>query len=1231
MRNKRITRIVCLLMAALLLVSSVVIAVSADGSGNKSKSSSMNDFLAKLDTISYEEYMEYYADLFEGGNGNASKTLAFDATTGWTFNGSNGEKIEITANGWKLTEADGETTYDSVDAAVEAGYAKNELVYLTDEYDETPALYTPADGTVTWNLDLGAYGIADGSAGLYSIEVVYYPVLGKSAGIEREFYLNGETPFSEARALNFPKLWGSFAADGETALNVRYVLTAEDSLESLLAEADGAGVRYRVADDSKSVYFFCPDVNTKKSNEFVDKYDLRFFTTDTNRNELRPSMEQAPAWTTYVFRDSDGYYANSLGFVIEPENNVVSFALKGVNEPMAVTEIRLVPYAEVWSYDEYIKDIKDKVGNGEGTGYVKLESEYTSTTSTNVVYPIEDRTSPLSSPVDTHRTMLNTIGTEKWVTAGQWVEYRFSVDSSGLYNIYTRFKQSYLDGMYVSRSLQIYTDMDIETYKSTYGTTAGYYNGLPFAEAAELRYNFGNNWQVSGLNNGGDDMQIYFREGVKYTLRFDVTLGSMSSQVRKIEEILNSLNNDYLSILKLTGTTPDDYRDYNFNRLLPDTIDDMRNQAYALEALSSFLKETAGVASTYTGVCDKLEDILRDMVKDEDSIAKNLENFKSYVGSLGTFLTDAKTQPLQIDYICIQNSDAAVPKAAGNFFQTFWHECQCFFQSFVRDYNSMGSMSDAETDTTIEVWVPYGRDQANVLRNLTANQFTPSTGIAVDLKLITAGTLLPSILAGMGPDAYMGLGQDTVINYAIRGALANIETMEFDTVEEFEEAMEKEFNAAAMQVMGIADSDGDMHYYGLPETQDFPMMFVRQDILAELEIPIPTTWEEIYIAQSTLESNNMEIGVTTDYKIFLYQMGGELFADDGMRINLDSIVGLAAFEKMCNMFTQYSFPYSYNAANRFRTGEMPIIISSYTALYNQLKVFATELDGVWTFVPLPGIVQEDGSVNNASISACSAVVMIAGIQETEASYKFMRWQTGANCQEEYANEMVAIIGDSAKHSTANRTALESMPWTRAEFTEVKKQFENLASIPNYPGTYIIGRYTGFAFLSAYNDNADPTTELLSYINTINTEITRKREEFKLETLADGQKLSQKRLDQATKAVLLLEENFNGNGKYTALIKEVKLSIANAEKRIGKLNDTAALLDEVLEADWSGNTKTITKVSGLTVEVRDYYVNVTKQTAEPKNGGYEIDSLTEQQLVFFLSECLKGAAKALASY
>ncbi len=1234
MRKQKITRLLCLALAMLFLVSTAVVAVSADTNDNLTDKS-IEDYGDKLNTISYESYLELHADLFKAPN--ATVTAGFDTVSNWVFEDDAGNKIELDGTDWKMTTKNG-VVYNSIEDAEKAGFKKTDMVYV-GQFNGKEALYTPSVGSVTWTFDLGAAGITE--TGLYSMMLEYCPLyiegVTKSSAIERELYINGDAPFAEARALTLAKIWSFSQAvkEGEDYAVIPLIgeikPSKKESVESIIADLP-AVFNARASEDGKSVIVDRPLTVTQEISEYIDKYTIRFTETDGDRNELRPTQLQTPEWTNVLLRDSGGFYANNFGFAITPDaNGKITVTLDAVNEPMAIANIVLTPYTEVQSYDDYLKSL-GALADKEGTGKVKLEAESPVHTSTNVVYPIEDRASAATSPADTTRVMLNTIGTEKWATAGQWIEYMFEVDGSGMYEIISRYKQSYLDGMYTNRSLQIFTEgFTADEYKAKFGNTAGYYNGTPFAEAAALRYDYGNKWQVTGMTSGEVDAQgnklpnyeLYFEAGVTYTLRLEVTLGSMSELVQKVENVLNHLNNDYLNIIQLTGTSPDDYRDYSFSRLLPDTLLDMLMQANELEEISQFLKDSAGVASTYSGTCDKLVVLLRKVVYDEDELAKNLKNLKAYIGNLGTFLTDAKTQPLQLDYMMVQGASAETPVDNANFFVNFLHECKSFIQSFFRDYNSMGAPETTEEIPSIDVWLAYGRDQSQVLRNLSTNNFTPDHNIAVNLKLVSGGTLLPSILAGMGPDVYLGLDDATVINYAIRGALNNIEEKEG-----FAEMVEEYFTDASMIQLEIADADGDVHTYGLPEQQTFEMMFVRLDVLYNLGIEIPRTWEDIYTAQSILESQNMEIGLTTNYKRFLYQTNGDLYADDGMRINLDSVKGLAAFEKMCNLFTQHSFEYQYDAANRFRTGEMPIILASYTALYNQLKVFATEIDGQWTFVPIPGTVQEDGSINNTADSTITAVVMISDIEDEASAWEFMKWYTGAECQRDYANEMVAIIGDSAKHPTANRVALESLPWTRDEYAEVSKQFENLAAIPNYPGSYFIDRHTNFAFLAAYNEDADPVTEILSYINTINKEITRKREEFKLETLEIGQTLADKRMNQAMNAIENLTEKY-GETKYKDAIETAKYGVAN--RKIAQLDEAAKLFEDILAADWDGSVISVTKVNGKVVEMPSYYKNVGKQTAEEKNGGYRIDSLDEQQLVYFIAVCLADAADALESY
>ena len=952
------------------------------------------------------------------------------------------------------------------------------------EFDGVQALESGSDGILAYKINIP-------ETAKYCIRLTYCDTDEDSSAtsIQRIIRINGTVPFSEAYNVAMTKTWG-----------VNYDSAYEMTLK------DG---------------------------------EVRYFKRDIDDNEIRAEAVLVPEWSEYSVKDVDGFYSDPFEFVFEKGECLLTF--EAVAESLTIAKIELYPLETLASYEEYIA----KYANApKGTSITKIQAEYPYRTSTNTIYPIEDRSSAATSPCDTKRVLLNTIGGEKWQTSQQWISYTFTVESDGLYEIVPRFRQNVNDGMYSSRVLYLYSDSTVAE------GTDGYYNGIPFDEARELRFNYSTDWQSGALcfgvvtqetNKKGEttteitytDCEFYFKKGVTYTMKLEVSLGSMGEIVRSVQASLDTINDAYLNIMKLTGSDPDENRDYYFSSVMPDTVISLIKQSQEISNIATELTTLAGVKSSNVATLEKIAWLLAKMGKDpETEIAANLEQLKTYIGNLGTWLSEAKTQPLQIDYINIQSADEELPRALPNFFQSFAHEFSSFIMSFFRNYNRMGATEELGADSeAIQVWNAYGRDQAQVIRNLINNDFSPATGITVDLKLIAGGTLLPSILAGQGPDAYIGLGEDNVINYAIRGALGNIENYDgfkdmlyyqvddsFNTIYDSNgKALVNEnaqFNDAAMLVLGIADRYNVMHYYGLPETQAFPMMFIRSDILADLGIESLDTWDDLLEAATVLSQNSMTIGLSTDYKIYLYQMGATLFADDGMRINLDSNLALDSFETMCNMFTMYSFPYNYNFTNRFRTGEMPIGIAGYNGTYNHLIVFATELRGKWEFVPVPGyeLTDSDGNtyINNVSVSTVSAIVMINGTDKGEDTWEFMKWHVGKDCQVDYSNEMIAILGDSAKHGTANIEALETMPWTNKERTNLISQFQKLASIPNYPGSYIIGRYTKFSFLGAYNDGDDPVTKLLSYITIINKEITRKRSEFNLETLQVGVTLAFKR-------------------------------------------------------------------------------------------------------------------------
>lgn len=1276
MKQNLFRRILALVLALSCLAGCVVVAASAadTATGGSESGSTTDTTLADVKELL-----------------NALSYASYSASDAFRFAKPGSESIKIDALGYDAEKTDSKVYRVKIDEKTGIATVVDDS-YVPAE-GESLGLFMGDSGELVFKLNIP-------STAKYNIKIEYYPALqlvdaegnalynDKSGSIERILKINGAIPFSEARYLVLPKIWkNTYTIKMET---VKTNVAADGTktyeyadVTPYIEKAEKCGIKYTVAADRSYITLELPESGW--SNEISSKTQenaFRFFTEDIDGNEIRSNMSRVPEWLEYNCKDVDGFYSENFEFVFTGGENEISLLAK--SQSMVIKSITLSPAEERPSYDDVKKSYTEK-GFTAGSGKLKFEAEFPFATTSQTIYPVEDSSSAITSPADASKTVLNTIGGEKWQTSGQRIRYRFTVDKDGLYNIVTRYRQNVNDGIFSSRTLYLYSD-GLEKGAD------GYYNGVPYAEAAHLRFEYSTDWQVSPLKyakeikqeNGESkwenvNLEFYFKAGVTYTMELEVSLGDMGSIVSEVSTSLTNINNYYLNILKLTGADPDRYRDYGFYRIMPDTMQGLIVESRRLEDISNELKNIAGQSSSNAATLDKIVRLLYEMGIDEDNVAKNLDQLKTYIGTLGTWINDNKTQPLQLDYFIVQAPGEDLPAAKANFFQTIGHEFLKFWNSFWRNYNRMGATNAGEEEAAVEVWLAYGRDQTQVIRSLINNDFTPQTGHLVNLKLVAAGSLLPSILAQSGPDVYIGVSEDNIINYAIRGALMNIENCEgfyeltdtylreHKTVSDYVEDLRAEnyiitgeagkeikamstdgvamytikynadgsgectdrtgktrysfttegwlyetgstfsgrtytykyqldengnkikndkvqFNEAAMYTLGLPDADNIMHYYGLPETQSFSMMFVRNDILANLGIEIPKSWDDVQAAIQTLESKNMQIGMSNDYKIFLYQKGSKLFADDGMRINLDSNIALDSFDYMCNLFTMYSFPYKYDFSNRFRTGEMPIGIAGYSGTYNQLIVFATEIRGLWSFYPVPGIatyktdeagryVYEDGkkvveSINNVAVATVSAISMINGCENVEAAWSFMKWHVGPECQVNYSNEMVAILGDSAKHATANITALESMPWTTDEYKQLSAQFNNLASIPNYPGSYIIARYTKFAFLAAYDKNANPTTSLLKYINTINKEITRKRDEFGLETLEIGETLASKRIAQAEAKLDGLSDS--AKAQYKAEIDALRTAIANLESQKARVSIEHI---EALEAASEGLRKT----------------------------------------------------------
>lgn len=966
---------------------------------------------------------------------------------------------------------------------------------------------------------------------------------GNDAAMERYILIDGAVPYTEARAVEFARIWCDFYEfENEQGETVQMYSNSEEFKEFI-------------------------------RSHYGDYENYRPFMKDGNGNELKPEKTLVAEWAETYLYDSTGYYNDPLCFYLSEGEHTIS--LQAVRETAAISSITLNAAPAAPSYEEYYASKGGDSAVYHGDAQIFVQAEYAIGVSERTIYQLNNRSSVYTQPQDPSLIRLNAIGGEKWEYVGQWIEWEVEVPESGFYNIIPRVMQSYYSGMYVSRKM--------------------YVNGeLPFREANYLRFKYTSSWQTDPLTDGETNFLFYLNAGVN-TIRMEVVLGDMASILSRVNGSLSMINSYYRKILMITGSDPDEYRDYRFERLIPDVLKGLREQSAVLYEVSEQLAELMGGKGSHSATLDRVANICERMGYYPTTIASNMSTLKSYSASLGTWLADTQNQPLDIDYFCIQSPDRTSPRAEPNFFAKLWGGVQKFFMSFFSDYDSLGSTDDGQTienaeDYAIEVWTITSRDQAQIIRNLVDDSFSATYGIPVVVKLVAGGTLLPATLAGTGPDVYMGAAQGDPVNYAIRSAVLSLNNtsgdksvgynfndlsawandpiygplLEQGAIPTFDEVCSR-FASSAMTPLTLYGQT-----YGLPQTMSFSMMFYRKDVFAELGVSVPDTWDDFYNLIYTLQASELDIGHPTgiggstilmyqqdetyydegDYDYYLnlfrtyyehkgYDQSygsvdeyleaiGYTYTDadgvirpttDGMTINLDSDVSLAAFKKVCELFTMYDFPVTYEFSNRFRNGEMPLAIADYTS-YNSLIVFAPEINGLWEFTPLPGILSEDPEtgeavVNNTTVGAVTAMVMMRSVTDTNAlgAWCFMQWWMEAEIQTAFGNEMIALLGPSAKQATANIEALRGMSWSKDEYDNLFAQFNAVECTPEYPGSYIVARYTNFAFLNVYNKDENPIEQMQGYMDDINNELTRKRKEFGLPTIDDVKKMESELRDQ----------------------------------------------------------------------------------------------------------------------
>lgn len=841
-------------------------------------------------------------------------------------------------------------------------------------------------------------------------------------------------------------------------------------------ESNTNDVEFSLLIDGESPYATASRITLSK--RWINESEIK---QDSRQNDIRPGQISTPCWQETPLEDIDGLFNEPLEFYMEAGEHTITF--ESEKAEFAVKSFTFYQYEAPAAYTAPSdSDLTQAQGQK-----ITLEGETAAYKSSRTLYPTADKSSYLTSSANGSsptKTRYNTIGSGSWTQSTQTVTWEFNVDKAGYYKIGIRGRQDQMRGMYSNRRL--------------------YVNGeVPCLEANQIKFYYDTDWSITTpKSENGDDLYFYLQAGTN-TISLEAVPGEIGEIMGNLDELVYNINSYYRQIRQITGPDPDEYNNYMIDTAIPSIVPDFKEYAKTLRDKKAEIEKLSGSGGTEAETLEKMAIVLDKCIKKPDLIPEMMSQIKDNITSVSSFVNQYREQPLEVDMIEVATSDQDFTSCDKSFFGSLGFGFKGFIGSFFEDYNALSD----EDESAMECWVMLGRDNAEALQQLISSEYNPTAKTKINLKLVQGG-IVEATFAGKGPDLALFMGGDFPIQLAARGVLTDLTIFS-----DFDEVKTRFADDATV----LYQYNGGT--YGLPCDQTFPMLFYRSDILSEYGIDPATdlnTWDGLLNCLPTLQRNYLEVGLilpvmtstggTTQvsaitepgntFAMLLLQQGLNYYNDEQTKTTFDTQEAVNAFDTWTKFYTTYSFQQTYDAFTRFRTGDMPVVIQNYT-FYNQLSVAAPEIKGCWGFQPVPGTVQEDGTINHAANSNGSGAIIFTKAADQEGAWDFIKWFTSTDAQVKYGNNIESILGTMGRYATANEEALQQLSWTTSEVNLLLDQLNSQVEIPIIPASYGVTRNVMNAFRAVVNDYDNARDTLFWYNKDINDEITRKLEDLGL--------------------------------------------------------------------------------------------------------------------------------------
>jgi ABC-type sugar transport system, periplasmic component len=792
---------------------------------------------------------------------------------------------------------------------------------------------------------------------------------------------------------------------------------------------------------------------------------------DSYGNEVVSMPDKVYEWQNKYIQDSTYRYTEPLGIALQQGKNTINIELG--EGTLLLGNITLTAKPQIAAYTG------SEAASGEA--YIEIQAEDFTYRNDSAIHATCEY-DPDLFPYEASNRVMNTVDSTSFGKGGQEISYSFDVAQAG--NYYLAFHYSQGD----KADFPVFMDIKID---GKVPNTAFKNHAFAYEKKYEL---------YTMQDADGNKISVPLEAG-KHTISMQISMEPIRESLETIEKVMSRVNDLSLEVTKVAGTNKDKFRDFSLESYLPGIGDTMNGWADQLNQVMQNArvynpkkKKIAAFSSTSIA-----ENQLRSLAKKPDELIYRIDELATSTSSvnqhLANLIDSLNGNDFSLDCICLYQDGSAnrLPKHK-NFFTKTGLGIARFFTSF-------GEQAYSSTNANpehLQVSVNRSRQHLEIMQLLINEQFTPQTGIEVDLSLMPDQTkLVLANASGDAPDVATGVNYSIPFELGIRGALKDL--TEFS---DFAEVAER-YNAGLIMPYVIGES-----IYALPETMNFQVMFYRKDILDKLGLEIPQTLEEVEAMLPDLQMRGLNfyyptartVGMKTflDTTPILFQSGGNLYDGTVDRATVTSEEIVEGFTTLTNLFTIYNLPKDVpNFYQHFRNGDYPIGISDF-GNYNMISNAAPEIDGSWGVALVPGVKGADGEIKRYSSAGAESTFLFNSTPEREQqAWEFLKWWSSAEVQAEFGQRLQIIYGDEYYWNTANGEAFAQLPWDSDDKEVILEQLEWTLEAPRALASYMVERELSDAYnLVVLGAKSSSVREALDDAQkNIKREIQRKLEEF----------------------------------------------------------------------------------------------------------------------------------------